>query len=397
MYQIHPDFPEEKPVTGQQLEEICDKPVFKRELFDKPVIIKKFELLFNNNLYLLRCWSEEGDWGVSVPSPRVTYLGDLLEQQILPFFIGKDARDLEKLLEQVYVLDNNYKLSGLAYWCPISWLEGAILDMLGRMKGVPVGELLGDVLRDEVSIYIASGNRGTTPEEEIEILAGRVEKAGAKAIKFKVGGRMSRNLDSMAGRSENLLMQTRKHFGDDMIIHADGNGSYDAEHGIQIGKLCEEIDAYFFEEPCLFDDLWATREVAQSLTIPLAFGEQETSLRRFQWIIENNAAQVIQPDLQYNGGFIRNTKVARMAEAAGKVITPHVSGGFAAVYTLHYLSYIPNIGEYHEYKHFDDCYELFTPELVVKDGKIKLPQGPGLGMQTTKRLFRYAHKLFTVQ
>ena len=86
-----------------------------------------------------------------------------------------------------------------------------------------------------------------------------------------------------------------------------------------------------------------------------------------------------------------------MAEAAGKVITPHVSGGFPAVYTLHYLSYIPNIGKYHEYKHFDDCYELFTPELVVEDGKIKLPQGPGLGMATTDRMFRYAHKLFVVE
>jgi L-alanine-DL-glutamate epimerase-like enolase superfamily enzyme len=55
----------------------------------------------------------------------------------------------------------------------------------------------------------------------------------------------------------------------------------------------ESINGYFYEEPCPFDDLWDTRAVAGALSVPLAFGEQETSLRRFAWIIEHDAAQVI--------------------------------------------------------------------------------------------------------
>lgn len=68
--------------------------------------------------------------------------------------------------------------------------------MLGRIVNKPIGDLLGGVIRSEVPIYVASGNRGTTPQEEIEVLQRRMADTGAKAVKFKVGGRMSKNADS---------------------------------------------------------------------------------------------------------------------------------------------------------------------------------------------------------
>ena len=83
----------------------------------------------------------------------------------------------------------------------------------------------------------------------------------------------------------------------------------------------------FYEEPCPFDWLWETKEVADALTIPVAGGEQEYSLRRWQWAIEHRGLDIVQPDLHYGGGFIRATKVARMAAAAGMSVVPHMSGG----------------------------------------------------------------------
>jgi len=394
MYSRHIDFPKRKTVTTAELQAICDQPVLKRSLFSVPIIIQSFELMFNNHVYLLRVRSACGAEGFGLPSSRADYLAPLLEQLILPYFIGKDARDLDALIDGVYVHDINYKLAGLALFCCISWVEAAILDMLGKITNKSVGQLLGDVHREEVDIYIASGNRGTTPEEEVAILQQRLEVSGAKACKFKLGGRMSRNQDAMLGRSEGLLTAARKQLGDDMILHTDGNGSYDAAHAIKIGKLCEDINAYFYEEPCPFDDLWETKTVADALTIPIAFGEQETSLRRFMWIIENHAADVIQPDLQYTGGFIRCIKIARMAAAAGKVITPHVSGGCSAVYMLHYVGCIENAGKYHEYKHFDDCYDLFEPMLIPKNGKLIIPQGCGFGIHIEHKMIKHAKRIF---
>lgn len=368
-------------VSTAELEEAANSKVLNVDGFTSPVVIQSMELLFNNGLYFLRTRSRDGSEGVAVASERAAYLYPLLKQLIIPYFIGKDARELEKLLDGVYVYESNYKLSGLALWCCISWVEASLLDLLGSIVNKPIGDLLGGVIRSEVPIYVASGNRGTTPEEEIEVLKQRMSETGAKAVKFKVGGRMSKNADSLAGRSEGLIYMARRELGDDIAIHADGNGSYDPPVAIEYGKMLEEIDAFFYEEPCPFEHLEDTKEVADNLAIPLAFGEQETSMRRFRWIIDNDAAQVIQPDLQYNGGFIRNTRIARMAALKGIPVTPHISGGFGYVYVLHYASYIPNIGKFQEDKSgVKTTGFLFSPPKESKNGVIYAPTGPGLGM-----------------
>ncbi|WP_274650129.1 mandelate racemase/muconate lactonizing enzyme family protein [Paenibacillus humicola] len=370
---------------NDELEAAANSQVLQAGEIKSPVVIESIELLLNNGLYFVRSRSKDGSEGVAVASERAEYLHPLLKRLIIPYFIGKDARDLEKLLDGVYVHESNYKLAGLALWCCISWVEASLLDMLGRIAGKPVGELLGGVIRSEVPFYVASGNRGTTPEEEIEVLQRKLEETGAKAIKFKVGGRMSKNADSIAGRSEGLIYLTRRAFGDGMAIHADGNGSYDPPEAVRYGKMLEEIGAFFYEEPCPFDHLEETKEVADALTIPLAFGEQETSMRRFKWIVANGAAQVLQPDLQYNGGFIRTTRVARMAALKGMAVTPHLSSGFGYVYVLHFASYIPNIGKYQECKTgVRDTGYLLAPPMEVKDGFMKAPSGPGLGLDAAE-------------
>jgi L-alanine-DL-glutamate epimerase-like enolase superfamily enzyme len=397
MYKKHPDFQDYRPVTAQQLEQVLETPVLRLDGLDTPIIIKSIELLFNAGLFFVRTTSVDGQVGIGVCTDRIKFSYQLLEQQIAPFFIGKDARDLEALIDGVYVFKSNYKLNGIPYYACLAALESSILDMLGKAKGVSVGLLFGDRIKDDVDIYVASGNRHTTPEEELDILAARVNELGAKAIKYKIGGRMSKNQDSMAGRSEELIYGTRRYFGDDMIIHADGNGSYDAETAIRFGHVLEDINAYFYEEPCPYDDLWATKKVCDGLTIPLAFGEQETSLRRFQWLVENHGADVIQPDILYNGGLVRTTKVARMAELAGMTITPHVSTGFCFVYILHLSSYAPNIGKYQENKTgFEITNELLEGELTLGNGKINIPTSAGLGIRDNHPILKKALVLFRV-
>ena len=380
MYKLHSDFKPHIPVTFEQLQEIMDRPVVDTSLIKNPVIIESFSVIRSRDSWFLRVRGTAGEEGIAPCSERASYLHLMLKERFLPIALGKDARNLEAILHEIFVTDINYKIQGLAYWCCISWIESAILDMLAKTVGVHVSELLGGRKRDKLDIYVASGNRHTTPEEEVAILQERVSKIDAKAIKFKLGGRMSRNADSLAGRTEGILHLARKHFGDDFIIHADGNGSFDARKGIEVGRIVESINAYFYEEPCPFDDLWDTKAVADGLDIPLAFGEQETSLRRFAWIIENDAAQVLQPDLQYTGGFIQCIKIARMAEAAGKPVTPHVSGGFAAYNMLLFCSIIPNAGHYHEFKHFKGVENCVPSSIHPVDGVIHVPNGPGLGL-----------------
>ena len=273
----------------------------------------------------------------------------------------------------------------------MAWVEFAILDMLGRIAGISLGQLMGGVIRREIAYYIASGRRDSTPEEEVDYLQGLVEETGARAVKFRVGGRMSRNADSMPGRTEKLIPLARKTLGDEIDIHADSNSSYDPPKAIEVGRMLEDIGAVYFEEPCPFDHLEDTKRVTDALTIPVAGGEQEFSQRRFRWMIANRGVDIVQPDLHYYGGLIRSTRVARMAAVAGMPTTVHISGGMGFVYMLHFASCTPEIGEYQEYKRGIEKYGgLFDPPLKAEDGKMSVPSGPGVGIADVGELVRGA-------
>lgn len=382
---------ESKP-NAAQLDKAAAAPVLEAGAIASPVKIASIKLLRGKGVYFVRARSTDGAVGVAVTNARAAYLYPIFSKLVAPFFLGKDARRLESLVDGVYVSGSNYKLSGLALWCCVAWAEFSLLDLLGKIAGKPVGELLGGVIRREVPIYVASGRRNTTPRQEVDLLARQVAETGAKAVKFKVGGRMSNNADAMPGRTEGLVPLARKTLGETVTLYADANGSYDSRKGIEVGRLLQAHNVSFFEEPCPFDHLEETRRVADALDIPIAGGEQETSLRRFRWMIQNGAVQIVQPDLHYNGGFIRAARVARMAAAAGLPVTPHMSGdGVGYVDMLQFASCTPNIGEFQEYKGgLSKSAGWYDPPLKLTDGAISVPTGPGLGLPTDADVFRGA-------
>ena len=365
-------------------------PVLKRDQFKSPVIIESIELLKGDSDHFVRVRSADGAEGISVCNPpRAEYLSQIFNHLVAPAFLKKDARDLDDLLWQAYRYKENYKLYGIALWSPMAWIEMAILDLLGRIGKQSIGQLLGTVRRKEIPVYVASGRRDTTPAEEIEYLKSLVEKSHAKALKFRLGGRMSRNADAIPGRTETLIPLVRKTFGDDFALHGDSNSSYDPEHAIPVGRLLEEYRYVYYEEPCEFDALGDTREVRNALAIPVALGEQEFSEWRFRWCIANRVCDIVQPDLFYYGGLIRSLRVARMAALTKMPTTVHISGGFGFVYMLHFASVVPDIGKYQEYKLGVEKYgSWFDPPITVKNGLMKVPTGAGVGIKDPGALLK---------
>jgi len=376
------------------LDEAAAQPVLDRSGLKEPVTIESVDLLLKGGQYYVRVRSEDGAEGISLDNNRAKYLAPIFLQRVAPFFIGKDARDLEDLLWELYRWGSNYKLQGLAFWSPVAWVEFAILDLLGRVSSQSMGDLLGGVIRKRVPFYVASGRRDTTPEEEIVYLRGLIEETGAKAIKYRVGGRMSRNEDALPGRTPKLIELSRKELGDEIAIHADSNSSYDPPQAIEVGRMLEDIGAVYFEEPCPFDHLEDTRRVADTLKIPVAGGEQEYSQRRFRWAIENRAVDIVQPDLHYYGGMIRSIRVSRMAETLNIPTTVHISGGFGFIYMLHFASRTPDIGGWQEYKrNIEDYSDWFDPPLRIEDGFLTVPEGPGVGIVDTKQVLKGAKRV----
>ena len=236
----HEDAPggEEQERLATEQERIAGEPVLRTGLFPDPVILESMELLRNGEEIMVRVRSTDGVEGVSVTNSwwlHDTY--PIFLRRVAPHLVGKDARELEAHIEGLLREEITYKLQGLALWVSVAAAEMAVLELLGRVSGKPIGDLLGGVRRRDIPVYRASGNRGNTPEEEVEFLRGLVAETGASAVKIRLGSELGENRDSAPGRTEALIPTVRKAFGDEMTLYADANSSHDAENGILTGRL----------------------------------------------------------------------------------------------------------------------------------------------------------------
>ncbi|MEM1095412.1 MAG: mandelate racemase/muconate lactonizing enzyme family protein [Bacteroidota bacterium] len=361
------------------------RPVLDRSPFAEPVIIASCDLLEYNGNYMVRVRSTDGAEGYCVGhNNRMPHLYPIQLTLVNPFFVGKDARDLEALLDGVLMYRNNYKYQGYALWIPVATVEMAILDMLGRIAERSMGQLIGDLHHTEIAIYRANNNRGLSAEESIERIKALQAETNARAVKFKIGGRRS-NPEVPEGRTERLIPMMRDAFGDNMTIYADCNGSYDAAEAIRIGKLLEAHRIDLFEQPVPTDWYEDWKATADALSIPIASGGGEVSLRNFRWLLGHDAVQMVQQDLFYFGGMIRCMKVARMAQAKGYPCVPHISGtGLGYIYMMQFVSALPNAGPFHEFKGLstDIPFECETSTLTPDaNGRLHLPTGVGSGVE----------------
>ena len=380
--------PRDAEARQAKLLEVLRQPVLKKELFTSPVIIQSVELLRWQNSYLCRVRSADGAEGISVAHSGMDRLYPIFLRNLQPFFLGKDARELDLILEEVYVYGFNFRYNGISLGIPLATIEFAILDLLGRIAGRSLGQLIGDIHHPEVAVYVATEWRERPLEETVDRIKKAVAECDAKALKIKVGYLMFMTTDMYAkgpvGKTERLIPLLREHYGRDMALYADANGYYDVNEAIRVGKLLEENKYAYFEEPVMYDDFEAIKRVADALTIPIANGEQDQSFVNFRWLIANDGLEIVQPDSYYFGGLIRSMKVGRMAAAFGKSIVPHMSGGgLGFLYNIHLVSVLPNAGAHHEFKGLDTQvrFECKTSPLKVVGGKIKVPTGPGSGVE----------------
>ncbi|MBA4062934.1 MAG: hypothetical protein C0501_04345 [Isosphaera sp.] len=129
---------EPKRVTAD-LDRVLKEPVLKLDAVKAPVKAASIELLRNGPTFLLRARTADGLEAVTVPNPaKMAVVYPFLLKSVLPVFVGKDARDLEKLLWDVYRHASNYKMQGVALWVCVAAVEMCLLDLLGRAANRPV-------------------------------------------------------------------------------------------------------------------------------------------------------------------------------------------------------------------------------------------------------------------
>jgi galactonate dehydratase len=322
--------------------------------------------------------------------------------------IGKDPFRIEALWSEMY--DHTFWAKGnggpIVYGA-MSAIELALWDIKAKALNVPVFELLGGKIRDNVRLY---ANGWGQPHEEVKAFADAAEKAVAEgfdalkcypfAYRDKDPRATSRHptmraLDkSILKHAHEKLKAARSAIGPDVDIMLDLSGGLSCDETIRFCRQVEDLDIFFIEEPCDPFDIGALKKISEHVRMPIAAGERVYTRYGFRPILEAHAVDIIQPDIALAGGIMEVKKIAAMAEAYDIRVQPHVCGSpLATAIALHLDACIPNfaIQEIYPYWQTMPGYIEITddaPEARIKNGTLDISDKPGWGLNLRSEVIK---------
>lgn len=288
-------------------------------------------------------------------------------REVADALIGEDPNDIARLWDKLVWAGASVGRSGLATQA-IAAMDNALWDMKAKRAGLPLAKLLG-ARRDAVRTYNTSGGFLSTPLKKLlENCTASVE-AGIGGIKIKVG-----QPDPMIDLRR--LEAVRNHLGPDVPLMVDANQQWDRPTAMRVGRVLEQFNLVWIEEPLDAYDFEGHAMLAAQLDTPIASGEMLTSIAEHKELIEKNAVDFIQPDAGRVGGITQFLKIASAAEQKYLKIAPH----FAMEIHLHLAAAYA-----HEawVEHFDWLDPLFNEKLEIEGGVMIVPQRPGLGFSVS--------------
>jgi L-alanine-DL-glutamate epimerase-like enolase superfamily enzyme len=351
-------------------------------IIEPGLTITKVESWTQGSYGIVRITTNDGREGYGqLSSYEPDLSATVLHRQVARHVLGSDPAQIDALVDRV--IDANMKFPW-SYVCrALSGVDTAIWDLYGKIKGKPVCELVGGKT-DPFPVYGSSMRRDISPGDEAARLVKLRDELGYQAFKVRLGVPTGHDRDASPGRTEKLIPTIRQAVGDDIRLGGDGNSCFTPPRAIEVGRRMEDNRYFWFEEPCPYWELEWTAEVAAALNLKVSGGEQDNDLAQWRRMIRMNVVDILQPDLCYLGGFTRSWRVAKLGQKAGKLIMPHSSHlSLITLFSLHLMAAIPNAGPFVEFTIEGDGNKdeaLYRPSLKVKDGKVKIPDGPGWGV-----------------
>lgn len=350
-----------------------------------------YGLLTNFDMTLVVVTTEDGLQGFGEAKAAVGSSGvcasivSCVENELKPNLIGKDARNITRLWEEMYNgTRDHYALSrgrkfpilgrrGLTV-SAMSGVDTALWDLKGKALGVPVMDLLGGACRDEMPAY-ASGGWADVDNIGAQ-LNGYVSK-GFNGVKMRVGV-----MDKTVQTSIDRVKAARAALGPDIKLMADAHGTFSVPEAKQFCRGVEDCNLYWFEEPISPDNRHGTAEVRASTAIPIAAGESEYTSFDIRDLLEVRALDVIQPDAAIIGGISEAMRVGHLASVQQLELAPHCWGSafsFMAGLNVAFASPAATIIEF-SLGGNPMMYDLVQEQITVSNGAIAAPVNPGLGL-----------------
>lgn len=307
---------------------------------------------------------------------------------------GEDPSKIERLWHKMFRSFTYMGSRGAACEC-VSAIDIALWDIRGKVLGLPVYELLGGAVRDEISLYTHPDQSKFTSEQGVIDEITDIVKSGHKALKFDPfpyqGSREQRDgyLDGMMTRADerkaaDLTALIRKTAGPEVEVLIDAHGRFDVPTAIRLCRSLEEAGQIdWFEEPVPPESYGALKQVREKVNAAISVGERAHTKWDFVRILEDKLTDYIMPDVTWTGGITEMKKIATLAEAFYVPISPHDAGGPINILAgAHVMITVPNFYRLETSRWNLNCYnELMHTRFDNSDGALKLPAVPGLGIE----------------
>lgn len=346
----------------------------------------------------LKIETDEGlvGWGEPVIEGKAATVKTAVEE-LMEYLIGKDPMNIEDHWNVMYRA--GFYRGGPVLMSAIAGIDQALWDIKGKFYNAPIHQLLGGKARERMKVYSWIG--GDRPNEVSEA-AKQMADLGFLAVKMNATEELQyvdshKKIDEAVAR----IAAVRAAVGKDIGIGIDFHGRVHRPMAKVLAKELEVFHPMFIEEPVLPENNEALRELANSVAIPIATGERMFSKWQFKNLLKDGYVDIIQPDLSHAGGITECKKIISMAEAFDVAAAPHCPLGpiaLAACLQVDATCHNAFIQEQSLGIHYNkgsDLLDYLTDKTVFdyQEGYVKIPEGPGLGIEINEAHVREMVKI----
>jgi L-alanine-DL-glutamate epimerase-like enolase superfamily enzyme len=312
----------------------------------------------------------------------------IVDAAIKPAIMGKNPLDINSRIRDMKLYVHPWLgWDGISAQA-IGAVEIALWDILGKAKEMPIAHLFG-AHRDKIPLYGTGTVKPIKPGEDPKWhghFFDELLENGFKGVKTRISSGVERDIEQIAA--------VREYVGPNVRVMVDGYFCYTPSTAIKLAKRLADLDIFWLEEPAPQSMMPGLAKLREESPVPIAYGERLYSLSGFEILVNRRAADILQPDAAVCGGILECIEVNALAKANNLQVFPHI-GGLSAVGLAANLQLAVIIGsemlEYDGEENPPMRDEMLRDPIFswdrLEDGCIKVPDGPGLGIEIDESVF----------
>ncbi len=376
---------------------------------------------FPNLVYVL-IRSTEGEQGLGETFFGPRAVESYIHESVAPILLGRDPFDIEEISRRLtgYLgftgggVENRGK----------SAIDIALWDLMGKLSGKPIHDLLGGKVRDSARIYNtcagyeyvrgAVGQRSENwglpgeegpigPYEDLEGFLHRADEVAVSLLAMGVSAMKIWPFDVFAEANEGNYItnaeidrglepfrKIRSAVGDAMDIMVEFHGLWNLPSAVRICSALEEFEPFWYEDPIRSDGIESLVTLASKVRTPVTLSETLAGATTFRRMLASEAPGIAMLDVGWVGGISESRRIAHVADTFQRPIAPHdCTGPVVLAASTHLAVNLPNALIQETVRAFYTTWylDLVTDLPIIEDGRIKPPAGPGLGLSLKPEIF----------